>query len=89
MTPSLACKLGEFNIWANAICPGPVDTKMIRDAGAEDAGILSALGNMAPLKGWTMPEDCAEPAVLLASHGARRITGLLIIVDSGLTALSP
>ena len=89
MTQSLACELGPFGVRVNAIGPGPVDTRMIRDAVGDDAGILGALGSLAPMPGWTQAEDCAGPAVFLASDAARRITGQMLVVDGGLTALSP
>ena len=86
---SFACELGPFGIRVNAICPGPVDTEMLRDALGADASLRGKLANLAPLKRWTLAEDCAGPALFLASEESRAITGQALIVDGGLLAQSP
>jgi NAD(P)-dependent dehydrogenase (short-subunit alcohol dehydrogenase family) len=89
ITKSFACELGPFGIRVNAICPGPVDTEMIREAIGTDEGLREKFANLAPLKRWTLAEDCAGPALFLASEESRAITGQVLIVDGGLLAQSP
>ena len=89
ITKSFACELGPFGIRVNAICPGPVDTDMIREAIGSDEGLRQKFANLAPLKRWTLAEDCAGPALFLASEESRAITGQVLIVDGGLLAQSP
>ena len=89
ITKSFACELGPFGIRVNAICPGPVDTDMIREAIGSDEGLREKFANLAPLKRWTLAEDCAGPALFLASEESRAITGQVLIVDGGLLAQSP
>jgi NAD(P)-dependent dehydrogenase (short-subunit alcohol dehydrogenase family) len=89
ITKSFACELGPFGIRVNAICPGPVDTEMLRDALGADASLRGKLANLAPLKRWTLAEDCAGPALFLASEESRAMTGQALIVDGGLLAQSP
>jgi NAD(P)-dependent dehydrogenase (short-subunit alcohol dehydrogenase family) len=89
ITKSFACELGPFGIRVNAICPGPVDTDMIRDAIGTDPALREKFANLAPLKRWTLAEDCAGPALFLASEESRAITGQELIVDGGLLAQSP
>jgi NAD(P)-dependent dehydrogenase (short-subunit alcohol dehydrogenase family) len=89
ITKSFACEWGPFGIRVNAICPGPVDTEMIRAAIGTDQGLWEKLANLAPLKRWTLAEDCAGPALFLASEESRAITGQALIVDGGLLAQSP
>jgi NAD(P)-dependent dehydrogenase (short-subunit alcohol dehydrogenase family) len=89
LTKSLACEWGPHGIRVNAICPGPVDTQMVRDAIGEDQALWDRFADLAPLKGWAKPEDCAGPALFLASPAARMVTGHALVVDGGLSAQSP
>ena len=89
ITKSFACEWGPFGIRVNAICPGPVDTDMISEAIGTDPGLREKLANLAPLKRWTHAEDCAGPALFLASEESRAITGHALVVDGGLLAQSP
>jgi NAD(P)-dependent dehydrogenase (short-subunit alcohol dehydrogenase family) len=89
ITKSFACEWGPFGIRVNAICPGPVDTDMIREAIGTDQALREKFANLAPLKRWTLAEDCAGPALFLASEESRAMTGQALIVDGGLLAQSP
>lgn len=89
LTKSLACEWGPFGVRVNAICPGPVDTQLVRDAIGENKEVWDKFANLAPLKGWAQAEDCAGPAVFLAGPAARMVTGHALVVDGGLTAQSP
>jgi NAD(P)-dependent dehydrogenase (short-subunit alcohol dehydrogenase family) len=88
LTKTLACEWGPKGVRVNAICPGPVDTRMVTDYFSGDRSLYDAYANIAPLAGWTQPEDLAGPAVFLASDAARRVTGHLMVVDGGLTAIN-
>jgi NAD(P)-dependent dehydrogenase (short-subunit alcohol dehydrogenase family) len=83
---TLACEWGPHGVRVNAICPGPVDTPMSRGALGDNKPLWDYYGQIAPIKRWTSAEDCAEPAVFLASEAARAITGHLLVVDGGLSA---
>jgi NAD(P)-dependent dehydrogenase (short-subunit alcohol dehydrogenase family) len=84
---TLACEWGPQGVRVNAICPGPVDTFMTEAYFHGNQPLKDYYGQIAPLKRWTQAEDCAEPAVFLASQAARAITGQLLVVDGGLTAI--
>jgi NAD(P)-dependent dehydrogenase (short-subunit alcohol dehydrogenase family) len=88
ITRTLACEWGPQGVRVNAICPGPVDTYMVQSVLGDNQPLRDYYGQLAPLKRWTQPEDCAEPAVFLASDAARAITGHLLVVDGGLSATS-
>lgn len=86
LTRTLACEWGPQGIRVNAILPGPVDTDMVRGYFKGNKKLYDYYGNLAPLKRWTLAEDCAGPALFLASDAASAVTGHLLVVDGGLTA---
>ena len=83
-TRALAVEWGPYNVNVNAIAPGFFPTKMTR-------GVLAILGedaaNRAPLKRLGGPEDLKGVAALLASDAGAFITGQIIAVDGGVTAM--
>lgn len=86
---SLASAHGPENIRVNTICPGDVDTPMVRhyfehqdDAEAARRAATDAY----PLRRFASPEDVASVAVFLASEDAAYVTGTDILVDGGLLA---
>jgi NAD(P)-dependent dehydrogenase (short-subunit alcohol dehydrogenase family) len=87
ITRTLACEWGPQGVRVNAICPGPVDTAMTRGALGDNKPLWDYYGQVAPIKRWTSAEDCAGPAVFLASEASRAITGQLLIVDGGLSTV--
>lgn len=83
---SLALELGGENIRVNAVCPGVVDTPMVRAAtggwGTPDQA-LEMFRSVTPLKRNSTPEDIAASAAFLISPDARNITGCALLVDGG------
>jgi len=83
-TRALAATLAEHNITVNCICPGFFPTKMSQ-------GVLSQVGDRVvertPLKRLGGPEDLKGIAVLFASPASAYITGQIIAVDGGSTAI--
>jgi NAD(P)-dependent dehydrogenase (short-subunit alcohol dehydrogenase family) len=74
-------------IRVNAICPGWIDTPLIRgvfDAGPE--GMRSEVERRQLLKRLGTPEDIGRAVVFLASDESAYVTGSLLFVDSGMTA---
>jgi NAD(P)-dependent dehydrogenase (short-subunit alcohol dehydrogenase family) len=86
LTRSMAVDLAP-TIRVNCVCPGSVDTPMLRDAlaGAPDPDATwRAVRNMHLLRRVAKPEEVANVVVFLASEAASFITGAAIPVDGGL-----
>ncbi len=83
-TRSLAVEWAPYNINVNAIAPGFFPTKMTK-------GIMEMMGDAvadrAPQKRVGGPEDLKGVTVLLASEAGAFITGQVIAVDGGVTAI--
>jgi len=83
-TRALAAEWAQYDINVNAIAPGFFPTKMTK-------GIMEMLGdevaNKAPLKRVGGPEDLKGLTVLLASDACAFITGQVVAVDGGVTAI--
>jgi 3-oxoacyl-[acyl-carrier protein] reductase len=83
---SLALELAGRSIRVNMVCPGAVDTPMIRGVWGGEAGAQRALAEYAatnPLHRVAEPEDVARAILFLASPQARHITGVALRVDGG------
>ena len=85
-----------YNIRANAICPGMVDTPLQRrihkfstanlpedERPTYEEWYTEKIGRLAVLGKMTSPEEIAATVVFLASDLARTITGQAVNVDSG------
>lgn len=83
-TRTLAAEWAQYDINVNAIAPGFFPTKMTK-------GLLEMMGeeaaSEAPLRRLGGPEDLKGVAVLLASDAGAFITGQIIAVDGGVTAI--
>jgi gluconate 5-dehydrogenase len=83
-TRDLAAKLAEHAINVNCICPGWFPTKM-------SSGVLGQVGQLLldgiPLKRYGGEDDLKGIAILLASPASAYITGQVIAVDGGASAI--
>ena len=91
LTRSIAVDHGP-DIRCNAICPGWIETGMLK-AGFDQAANPEAAQRDAlsrhPVRRFGQPRDIAAMAVWLASDEAGFATGQMFIVDGGMTAASP
>jgi NAD(P)-dependent dehydrogenase (short-subunit alcohol dehydrogenase family) len=91
LTRQLAVEYAAENIRVVAVCPGTIDTEMVRAAAArEPDGTQAALerwGKKHPLGRIGTGQDVANVVTFLASDRAAFITGESVCVDGGFMAL--
>jgi NAD(P)-dependent dehydrogenase (short-subunit alcohol dehydrogenase family) len=89
LTRTIALDHAAEGVRANCVCPGSVDTDMIREAwrltGAVDAA-ARAWAAKHPLGRIATADEVANAILFLASADAAFITGVALPVDGGITA---
>lgn len=86
LTRHLASRLAAESITVNAIAPGPFDSKMMAFA-LDDPQTRAAIAESVPLGRIGEPDDMVGVAIFLASRAGRYLTGAVIPVDGGLSAV--
>lgn len=88
LTESAAVAYGPYGIRVNAVCPGVVDTPMVkgrRQSGLEDdRKYLARVGGV--LGRFGRPSEIAEAALWLCSDASSYVTGHSLLVDGGFLA---
>ena len=91
LTRQMALDYASENIRVVAVCPGTIDTKLIRTAAAEEKGDLDETvarwGKGHPLGRIGTGQDIANVVLFLASDRASFMTGTHVTVDGGYMAL--
>ncbi len=90
MTRTMAIDHAADNIRVNSLCPGSVDTPMLRSSAAlfspsDPAGAIQEWGGLHALGRVAQPAEMAQVALFLVSDAASFITGAAIVADGGLT----
>jgi NAD(P)-dependent dehydrogenase (short-subunit alcohol dehydrogenase family) len=90
LTRALADELAPEQIRVNCICPGWVDTPF-NDSVWQHAGSRKeaerAILSTVPARRQASPEEIAPAALFLVSDEASYITGSIVVIDGGLTAV--
>ena len=87
---ALALDYATKGIRVNALCPGIIDTPMLRNVAQQmpdpDAE-WKTMSEAQPMGRLGTPEECADAALWLVSDEARFVTGVALPVDGGFTAM--
>ena len=82
LTKVMALSLAKYNIRANAIGPGSINTAMLQQVMSDDA-VRRRIMSRTPLGRLGEAEEIAAVALFLASDAASYITGQTIYADGG------
>jgi NAD(P)-dependent dehydrogenase (short-subunit alcohol dehydrogenase family) len=86
LTRAMAIDHGKHNIRVNCVCPGDVDTPMLRSEcaqlGEDKESFMREAANR-PLSRVGTPDDIANAVLFLASPMSSWITGAALVVDGG------
>lgn len=85
MTRALVSELSPDSIRINAVAPGITATPLVAKFGPEWA---TSRARMVPLGRLADPEEIANVALFLASEDSSYVTGQMLIVDGGTTAVN-
>lgn len=91
LTRSLALEYASRNITVNAVCPGFVNTDIVKDAianiksktGRSDAEALAALVATNPQRRLVEPQEVADAVMWLCRPGSESVTGQSIVLAGG------
>lgn len=82
LTKSASLELAPRGIRVNCVCPGVVDTEMIRN----NARLFKALQGITPMGHMAAPDQIAEMMFFLLGPRSSYVTGADIAVDGGVTS---
>jgi NAD(P)-dependent dehydrogenase (short-subunit alcohol dehydrogenase family) len=85
LSRDLALELAP-NIRLNCVCPGPIDTDMLRGGRADVAAAFADISEQTPLKRVARPAEVANAILYLASDLASYVTAAIHVVDGGIVA---
>ena len=85
LTRALAIEHAKDGIRVNAVCPGEVDTPMLRSARSAPVSseMLDKIAATVPMGRLAQPEEIAEVVAFLASDRSSYMTGSMVSVDAG------
>ena len=91
LTKTAAIENAPFNIRVNAVCPSPVNTRMMRSieagANADDPEAMKDLyTSMIPMGRYAETSDIVNAIEFLASEKSSFVTGTTLVVDGGMCA---
>jgi NAD(P)-dependent dehydrogenase (short-subunit alcohol dehydrogenase family) len=85
MSRELGVQFARSGIRVNALCPGPVDTPLLRELFANDPERAARRLVHVPMGRFAEPGEIAAAVAFLASDDASFITASAFLVDGGIT----
>ena len=84
---ALARELARDRVTVNVVCPGPVDTALLKSVGESEGGakVVAGMTRAIPFRRLGEPEDVATAVAFFASPEASYVTGQVLSVSGGLT----
>jgi NAD(P)-dependent dehydrogenase (short-subunit alcohol dehydrogenase family) len=86
LTRQLAVEWAPHRVYVNAIAPTVVETALTASI-LSDPEAAAGLAQQIPLGRWAQPEDLVGPVLFFASAASDYVTGQILFVDGGLTAV--
>jgi NAD(P)-dependent dehydrogenase (short-subunit alcohol dehydrogenase family) len=87
LTKSLAVEWAALGVRVNALCPGWTATELNRNLWQDETAGPATVASV-PMRRWAQPEEMAGAAVFLASAASSYMTGQVLVLDGGQTALA-
>ncbi|HST73835.1 MAG TPA: glucose 1-dehydrogenase [Acetobacteraceae bacterium] len=94
LTKVASADVARAGIRVNAVCPGPVETRMMRSLEAQrnpsdPESIAHAYRAAIPTGRYTLPEEVANMVIYLCSDLAGNVTGTHVVIDGGRNGSGP
>jgi NAD(P)-dependent dehydrogenase (short-subunit alcohol dehydrogenase family) len=86
LSRELGVEFARRGVRVNALCPGPVDTPLLRELYAKDPEQAARRLVHVPMGRFARAEEIANAALFLASDESSFITGSTFLVDGGISA---
>ena len=88
LTKVASTDVAALGVRVNAVCPGPVETRMMRSLESQrnpgdPESIHSAMSRMIPAGRYALPEEIANTVMFLCSDLSSNTTGTQVVVDGG------
>ena len=85
LSRELGVQFARAGVRVNALCPGPVDTPLLRELFAKDAAAAARRLVHVPMGRFARAEEIAAAALFLASDESSYVTASTFLVDGGIS----